>query len=103
VPDRADPAAGHRSPDEVTPWGAWPSREWSIGPATLKRHLLHAVIRAHLETFLHEAATRTDGPGLPRFVEDEFRAFLRCGVLTHGFARLRCDGCGLDRLLPFSS
>ena len=71
-------------------------------PRDAEHTVLHAVIREHLETFLHEAATRTDGPGLPRFVEEEFRAFLRCGVLAHGFARLRCDGCGLDRLLPFS-
>ena len=70
-------------------------------PRDAEHTVLHAVIREHLETFLHEAATRTDGPGLPRFVEEEFRAFLRCGVLAHGFARLRCDGCGLDRLLPF--
>ncbi len=72
-------------------------------PRDAEHTVLHAVIREHLETFLNEAATtRTDGPGLPRFVEEEFRAFLRCGVLAHGFARLRCDGCGLDRLLPFS-
>jgi Putative transposase/Transposase zinc-binding domain len=71
-------------------------------PRDAEHTVLHAVIREHLETFLHEAAARTDGPGLPRFVEEEFRAFLRCGVLAHGFARLRCDGCGLDRLLPFS-
>jgi hypothetical protein len=72
-------------------------------PRDAEHTVLHAVIREHLETFLNEAATtRTDGPGLPRFVEEEFRAFLRCGVLAHGFARLRCDGCGLDRFLPFS-
>ena len=70
-------------------------------PRDAEHTVLHTVIREHLETFLNEAATaRTDGPGLPRFVEEEFRAFLRCGVLAHGFARLRCDGCGLDRLLP---
>lgn len=57
--------------------------------------MLHAVIREHLETCLCEVATRTDGPGLARFVADEFRAFLRCGVLAHGFAPLRCDGCRL--------
>ncbi len=35
-------------------------------------------------------------------MEDEFREFLTCGVLAHGVARLRCEACGLDRLLPFS-
>jgi len=32
----------------------------------------------------------------------EFRALLRCGCLAGGFARFRCDDCGLDRLVPFS-
>jgi len=36
---------------------------------------------------------------LPRFVEDEFRAFLTCGAMAHGCARLRCESCGLDRLI----
>ncbi len=39
---------------------------------------------------------------LPRFVEDELRAFLRCGVLAHGFARVRCSACGHGMLLAFS-
>ena len=64
--------------------------------------MLHAVIRKHLETFVREAAERGDGSGLPQFVEEEFRGFLTCGILAHGFARLRCDGCGLEHLLPFS-
>src|SRR5207244_8340258 len=28
--------------------------------------------------------------------------FLRCGVLAHGFARVRCGGCAFERLVPFS-
>ena len=39
---------------------------------------------------------------LPKFVEQEFRDFLTCGVLAHGFARLRCEGCAFERLVPFS-
>jgi hypothetical protein len=62
----------------------------------------HTVGRARLETFLREASQRADGGGLPRFVEQEFRQFLTCGVLAHGFARLRCDTCALERLVPFS-
>jgi hypothetical protein len=64
--------------------------------------VLHAVIREHLETFLAEAARGTDGPGLPAFVEQEFRDYLTCGVLAHGFARVRCDTCAFERLVPFS-
>ena len=39
---------------------------------------------------------------LHSFVKDVFDAFLECGTLTHGFLRLRCGECGLDRLLAFS-
>jgi Transposase zinc-binding domain len=39
---------------------------------------------------------------LPAFVEQEFRDFLTCGILAHGFARLRCTECTLERLVPFS-
>ncbi len=62
--------------------------------------LLHRVIREHLEPFLARARTR-EQPA-PHFVEQELRAFLRCGVLAHGFLRLHCDDCGHDRLVAFS-
>ncbi|HEV2056534.1 MAG TPA: transposase zinc-binding domain-containing protein [Methylomirabilota bacterium] len=61
-----------------------------------------ALIRKHLEPFLREASDRGDGHGLPRFVEQEFREFLTCGVLAHGFARLRCADWTFERLVPFS-
>jgi len=32
----------------------------------------------------------------------EFDAFLECGILAHGFLRLRCGACGHDKLLAFS-
>ena len=37
-----------------------------------------------------------------RSLKDEFDAFLGCGILTHGFLRLRCGDCGHDRLVAFS-
>ena len=30
-----------------------------------------------------------------------FRAYLRCGILAHGFARARCSGCGYDLLVAW--
>ncbi|NLJ46127.1 MAG: hypothetical protein GX430_06160 [Treponema sp.] len=61
------------------------------------------MVRQHLETLLDEARRRNDvGLGYPRFIEHEFRRFLRCGILAHGFARVRCPECGYDRLVPFS-
>jgi hypothetical protein len=64
--------------------------------------VLHGVVREYLETFLAAAAARTGGQGLPRFIERELRGFLRCGLLVHGFLRLRCDDCAFERLLPLS-
>ena len=64
--------------------------------------MLYAVIRDHLDGFLREASTRGGGDGLPEFVEREFREFLTCGILAHGFARFRCEGCAFERFVPFS-
>jgi len=52
---------------------------------------LYQVVREHLETFLAQVETET-GASLPDFVKDEFDAFLECGILAHGFLRLRCFG-----------
>ena len=62
--------------------------------------LLYRTIASNLETFLARQQQRSRP--VPRFVEDEFRKFLQCGVLEYGFLRLRCETCGLDRLLAFS-
>jgi hypothetical protein len=64
--------------------------------------VLHGVIREHLDDFLRAAADRADGAGLPEFIAREFREFLTCGVLAHGFARVRCEQCAFERLVPFS-
>ena len=62
----------------------------------------YQIVRDHLETFRAEAARAHDGDGLPRFIEEEFRGFLRYGFLAGGFARFHCGRCGVDRLVPFS-
>ena len=62
--------------------------------------VLHGVVEEHLDTLLAAAAARTGGNGLPPLIEREFRAFLRCGLLVHGFLRLRCEDCAFERLVP---
>ena len=62
--------------------------------------LLYQVIAEHLETFLARQQERDRS--VPGFVEREFRAFLECGILAHGFLRVHCDACGQDRLVPFA-
>jgi hypothetical protein len=71
-------------------------------PRVAEHGVLYRVIDEHLETFLDAAAQPADGHRVPTFVEQEFRDFLTCGVLAHGFARLRCGDCAFERLVPFS-
>jgi hypothetical protein len=78
----------------------------SILPGTYHRRepeytVLHQVVREHLETLLQEGRARGLN-GYPRFIEREFRRFLECGLLCHGFARVRCEACGKETLVAFS-
>ena len=61
---------------------------------------LYGVVQHHLETWLTHA--RIQERIVPSFVERELSAFLDCGILANGFLRVHCDGCGLDRVVPFS-
>ncbi|HKU42483.1 MAG TPA: transposase [Polyangiales bacterium] len=56
------------------------------------------MVRNHLAGFLEQARES----GVPHFVDKELRAYLRCGVLAHGFCRLQCGGCNYELLVPFS-
>ena len=62
--------------------------------------VLYGVVQGELETFLARARSRERT--VPRFVERKLRAYLRCGILAHGFVRVHCDECGLDRVVAFS-
>src|SRR6185436_8904510 len=62
-------------------------------PRDAEHGVLYRVIGEHLEAFLETARRHADGAALPEFVKQEFRDFLTCGVLAHGFARLRCTDC----------
>jgi hypothetical protein len=69
-------------------------------PRQPEESTLYGVVADHLETFLARARDRDRV--VPRFVETEFRSFLDCGILAHGFLRVRCDDCKCERLVPFS-
>jgi ribosomal protein S27E len=71
---------------------AFPSVAGSIGSYQLvERHYRHFLA-------LREAAGRP----LPRYVQDEFEAYLKCGRLEHGFLRVRCEDCHAEKLVAFS-
>jgi len=75
------------------------------GPATNAARpedtTLYQVVQDHLDTFLAQVEQET-GTGLPQFATDEFSAFLECGILAHGFLRLRCGDCAHEKLVAFS-
>jgi hypothetical protein len=71
-------------------------------PRQPERTVLYRTIEAYLEPFLTQTAGDAEHAGLPVFVKREFEAYLRCGILDHGFARVRCAGCAYERLVPFS-
>ena len=72
-------------------------------PRSPEGTVLHRVVRENLESFLAEARERSEhGFGLPRFVEEEFREYIACGVLSRGFMRIRCEGCGDESFVGFS-
>ena len=62
---------------------------------------LYQVVQEQFETFLAQGEAKT-GTGLPEFVKDEFEAFLECGILAHGFLRVRCAGCSHEKFVAFS-
>ena len=59
----------------------------------LEETILYRLVQDNLETFLAQVEAE-GGASLPPFVKDEFEAFLECGILAHGFLRVRGTGYG---------
>ena len=76
-------------------------RPKSYVPRHPEKTALHLIVREHLETFLATVREQR-GKDLPRYVEDELRRYVRCGVLSWGFLRVLCSTCGEEILVGFS-
>ncbi len=61
---------------------------------------LYKIIKQNLPSFKSHLSNADIS--LPAFVHDEFRKYLRCGLLEHGFLRVKCDGCRFEHLVAFS-
>jgi len=59
------------------------------------------VVSGHLETLLADAQERHPY-GYPSHIEKTYRAYLDCGLLSRGFARVVCQVCGKENLVAFS-
>ena len=62
-----------------------------------ERTLLYALVQAHYPDFI--ARLTAEDRSLPEYVREEFEAFLRCGVLDHGFLRGVCEQCHVDKFV----
>jgi ribosomal protein S27E len=76
-----------------------------IDPPGYARHrpeatLLYQLVERHYSEFV--AVREAAGRALPRYVQEEFEAYLKCGRLEHGFLRVRCEDCHAEKLIAFS-
>ena len=76
-----------------------------IDPPGYARHrpeqrLFYQLIEQHYPKLL--AARAAQGRPLPRYVQEEFEAYRKCGRLEHGFLRVRCESCHAEKLVAFS-
>ena len=62
--------------------------------------MLYRVVQQQLETFV--ARRDAEMRPVPGFVQRELGRYLECGILAHGFVRVRCTRCGTARLVAFS-
>jgi len=77
----------------------------SPGDSAYKRHKpeetdLYKIIEQNLPIF--QSHLSNADISLPAFVHNEFRSYLRCGLLKHGFLRVKCNGCRFEHLVAFS-
>jgi hypothetical protein len=62
---------------------------------------LYKLIQANWLSFQQQVEHDLGYP-LPDFVNKEFEAYLRCGILAHGFLRAKCTSCPHEMLVAFS-
>jgi hypothetical protein len=60
----------------------------------------YQIIAGHLSTFTAER--EAEQRPLPEYVIKEFEAYLKCGILAHGFIRLKCTACSEEAIVAFS-
>ena len=58
-------------------------------------------MQQHAANFIAYTEAST-GAEMPQFIKDEFDACLECGILAHGFLRVRCNECAQEKLVAFS-
>jgi hypothetical protein len=60
----------------------------------------YRILQEELDTFL--ADRQAEDRPVPDYVVEEFEAYLKCGILSHGFLRLQCESCQKEKIVAFS-
>ena len=96
---------------QSAPWRGAPSAtlppKTGAAPSVYRRHrpettALYEVVRDNLETLLGAVDDGALAVRIPKHARKELLAYLDCGLLCRGFARLKCRGCSETRLVAFS-
>jgi hypothetical protein len=79
----------------------------AAAPGVYQRHrpettALYEVVRDNLETLYGAIGDGAIAVRIPKHARKELEAYLDCGLLCRGFARLLCQDCGERRLVAFS-
>lgn len=64
--------------------------------------LLYKTIQQNWKTFESHWQSDFDRAPLPKYVVKEFEEYLKCGILAHGFLRVKCESCHHEKLVAFS-
>jgi len=65
--------------------------------------VLYELVSTQREPMMRQLrAADPNGYGLPRHVDRELEAYLRCGVLAYGFVRVQCEACHDELVVAFS-
>ena len=66
-------------------------------PRKPEKTVLFEVIKKYFKTW----SQNSEEP-IPFYIDKEFKKYLQCGILAHGFACAHCNGCNQDFLIAFS-
>lgn len=66
-----------------------------------EKSALYKIVQVHFESWQANYQLNHNEV-LPGYIQNTFRAYLKCGILAYGFARARCAGCGNEKIIAFS-
>ena len=69
-------------------------------PRRPEKTVLFQVIKKYYKTWAKKS--ENSDKKIPLYVHKEFKSYIKCGILSHGFAYAHCNACHHDFILGFS-